>query len=101
MTDTHAGADAVAEQATVDPAVFARRYLAHAGSQLAGRDSEALDEHARDALAFGRVRPWGQTLLQVVDLDGETTAIDIVSVDAPYIIESLVAELERSGHPPE
>jgi glutamate dehydrogenase len=98
MTDTHAGPDTGTQSgpATVDAAVFARRYLAHAGSQLAGRAGDSLAELARDALSFGTVRPWGQTLLRVVDLDGETTAVDIVSADAPYIVESLWAELERT-----
>ncbi|HZC70272.1 MAG TPA: NAD-glutamate dehydrogenase [Jatrophihabitans sp.] len=99
MTDTHAGAHTGA--AVVDSAVFARRYLAHAGSQLPGRSAEALNELARDALGFGLVRPWGQTLLRVRDLDGDTTAVDIVAQDAPYIIESLLAELDRIGQTPE
>src|SRR5579875_2289070 len=92
MTDTQAG---------VDAAVFTRRYLAHAGSQLPGRSGSELTELARAALEFGRVRPWGETLLRVHDVDGETTAVDIVSGDAPYIVESLWAELERTGRPPE
>jgi glutamate dehydrogenase len=98
MTDTDAGTRTDAE---VDAAVFARRYLAHAGSQLPGRPAEALTDFARDMLSFGMVRPWGQTLLRISDLDGQTTAVDIVSVDAPYIVESLWAELERAGRPPE
>ncbi len=99
MTDTHAGTDT--GTGVVDSAVFARRYLAHAGSQLPGRPADALTELARGALAFGLVRPWGQTLLRVSDMDGETTAVDIVSGDAPYIVESLWAELERAARPPE
>jgi glutamate dehydrogenase len=95
MTDTHAGTETGA--GVVDSAVFARRYLGHAGSQLPGRDPEALAELARDALAFGLVRPWGQTSLRVRDIDADTTAVDILSGDAPYIIESLWAELARSG----
>jgi glutamate dehydrogenase len=98
LTDTHAGTDTGA--GVVDSAVFARRYLAHAGSQLPGRDPEALADLAHQALEFGLVRPWGQTLLRVRDVDAETTAVDIVSADAPYIIESLWAELLRSGHEP-
>ena len=82
---------------SVDAAVFARRYLAHAPTQLAGCTQSQLTDLARSALAFGESRPWGQNLLRVHDLDGETTAVDIVSIDAPYIVESLVAELRRSG----
>jgi glutamate dehydrogenase len=37
--------------------------------------------------------------MRVFDLDANITAVDIVSVDAPYIVESLSAELERSGRP--
>ncbi|HKC30016.1 MAG TPA: NAD-glutamate dehydrogenase [Jatrophihabitans sp.] len=102
MTDTEADTQADTQAGTeVDAAVFARRYLAHAGSQLPGRSAEALTDFARDMLAFGTVRPWGQTLLRTYDVDGQTTAVDIVSVDAPYIVESLWAELERAGRPPE
>jgi glutamate dehydrogenase len=99
MTDTHAGTGTAA--GVIDSAAFARRYLAHAGSQLPGRDAELLAGLAQRALAFGLVRPWGQTLLRVHDLDAETTAVDIVSADAPYIVESLIAELERAGRPAE
>src|SRR3954470_18815882 len=95
MTDTQAGAETAA--GLVDTAVFSRRYLAHAGSQLPGRSPAALHALARDAFEFGRLRPWGQTLLRVRDLDADTTAVDIISADAPYIIESLWAELARSG----
>ena len=98
MTDTQAGTES---GSAVDSAVFTRRYLAHAGSQLPGRSSAALTELARTALDFGRLRPWGQTLIRVHDTDGETTAIDMVSADAPYIVESLQAELARDGHPVE
>jgi glutamate dehydrogenase len=97
MTDTEAGA-------SLDAAVFAKRYLAHAGSQLPGRSATELDQLAESALEFGRLRPWGETLLRVQNgvVDGEpVTAVDIVSPDAPYIVESLWAELERSGRPPE
>ncbi|WP_375498124.1 NAD-glutamate dehydrogenase [uncultured Jatrophihabitans sp.] len=88
------------EAGTVDPAVFARRYLVHAATQLAGQSHSQLAALARTVLDFGRMRPWGQNLLQVHDLDGETTAVDMVSIDAPYIVESLMAELHRSGHGP-
>jgi glutamate dehydrogenase len=95
MTDTQAGT--ATDAGPVDATVFARRYLAHAGSQLPGRSAPALADLARAALELGRVRPWGQTLLRVQDVDADTTAVDIVSADAPYIIESLWAELARSG----
>src|SRR3954466_14343452 len=99
MTYTHPGAQPGA--GVVDSTVFARRYLAHAGSQLPGLDQQALAELAHDALAFGLVRPWGQTLLRLKDRDAQTTGLDIVSADAPYIVESLLVELERAGRPPQ
>src|SRR3954469_14182040 len=99
MTYTHTGAQPGA--GVVDSTVFARRYLAHAGSQLPGLDQQALAELAHDALAFGLVRPWGQTLLRLKDRDAQTTGLDIVSADAPYIVESLLVELERAGRPPQ
>ncbi len=82
--------------------MFARRFLAHAGSQLPGRSPEALAELAANELELGRVRPWGQTLMRIHDSDdGETTVVDIVSADAPYIVESIWAELERAARPVE
>jgi glutamate dehydrogenase len=81
--------------------VFSRRFLAHAGSQLPGRASRALTLLARDAMAFGRTRKPDETLLRIVDVDGSTTAIDIVTADAPYLVDSVRAELDRQGHPVE
>jgi glutamate dehydrogenase len=97
MTDTHAGIERRA--GVVDPAVFARRFLAHAGSQLGTRPGPEHLDLAQDILEFGSVRPWGQTLMRVLDIDADITAVDIISVDAPYIVESIWAELERSGRP--
>ncbi len=131
MTDTHVGAgagptgnaadtqpdaDGGPPRQAVDPTVFTRRYLAHAGSQLPGLTGADRAAVARAALEFGTTRLWGQTLLRVTaapvagvdpavdhDAGGATglsplTAIDIVSEDAPYIVESLRSELGRSGH---
>jgi glutamate dehydrogenase len=81
--------------------VFSRRYLAHAPSQLPGRANSALTALARDALAFGSTRKDDETLIRVADLDASTTAIDIVSADAPYIVDSVLAELERLDYPVE
>src|SRR4051812_40856618 len=99
MTDTHTGAQPGA--GVVDTEVFRRRFLAHAGSQMPGLDQHALDQLAKDVLGFGTVRPSGQTLLRVRDVGVEATVIDVVSLDAPYIVESLIVELERAGRPPE
>ncbi|HEY3717260.1 MAG TPA: NAD-glutamate dehydrogenase [Jatrophihabitantaceae bacterium] len=81
--------------------VFSRRYLAHASSQLPGRASSALALLARDAVAFGRTRKDDETLIRISDLDGSTTGIDIVTADAPYLVDSVRAELGRLGHPVE
>jgi glutamate dehydrogenase len=81
--------------------VFSRRYLAHAGSQLPGRPSRALTLLARDALALGSIRKPDEMLLRIVDVDGATTAIDVITADAPYLVDSVRAELDRQGHPVE
>src|SRR6476469_1709764 len=85
----------------VDVDVFTSRYLAHAASQLPGRDEDSLVSLARDNLAFGAVREPGVTLLRVRDLDADTTAVDIVTGDVPYLVDSLRAELERRNCPAE
>src|SRR6476661_2974122 len=85
----------------VDVDVFTSRYLAHAASQLPGRDEDSLVSLARDNLAYGAVRERGVTLLRVRDLDADTTAVDIVTGDVPYLVDSLRAELERRNCPAE
>jgi glutamate dehydrogenase len=87
--------------AHVDADVFARRYLAHAGAQLPGRQPTLLHDLARAHLHTGRVRQPDDILVAVRDLDASTTAIDVVTADAPYLVDSTIAELERSGHPVE
>ncbi|MDT4946742.1 MAG: glutamate dehydrogenase [Pseudonocardiales bacterium] len=102
MTHTRPGSDTARRgDVDVDVDVFARRYLAHAASQLPGRAGSSLNALALDNLAFGAERADGQTLLRVHDLDGETTAIDVVTSDAPYLVDSVRAELDRRGNPPE
>ncbi len=81
--------------------VFSHRYLAHAASQLPGRASSALAALARDNLAFGAIRRADQTLIRILDVDPSTTAIDLVTGDAPYLVDSVRAELDRLGHPVE
>jgi len=95
MTDTR-GIDAAATSA--DPEVFARRFLAHAGSQLPGRGGSSLSMIAQECLAFGAVRQPGQTLLRVLEAGTEVTVIEVVTDDAPYLVDSARAELERSGY---
>jgi glutamate dehydrogenase len=85
----------------VDTDVFGSRFLAHAASQLPGRDDEWLASLARGSLEFGAVRRPDETLLRVSDLDADTTAVDIVTGDVPYLVDSLRAELERRSCPAE
>ncbi len=85
----------------VDSDVFVSRYLAHAASQLPGRDEDWLSRLAASNLEFGAERRDGETLLRVTDLDADTTAVDIVTGDVPYLVDSLRAELERRSCPAE
>jgi glutamate dehydrogenase len=89
------------EIADVELDVFERRYLAHAASQLPGRDDEWLAQLARHHLAFGSVRGADETLLAVRNLGTETTVVDIATGDVPYLVDSLRAELERRSCPAE
>src|SRR5689334_5697774 len=82
----------------VDVDAFERRYLSHAGSQLPGRDDAFLSKLAQEQLAIGAVRPPGETLLRVTDLDADITAVDVVTTDVPYLVDSLRAELDRQHH---
>jgi glutamate dehydrogenase len=87
MTDTRPGLDAD---------VFARRFLAHAGSQLPGQPAATLARLARESLEFGAVRRPGEILMRVRDIDADTTEVDVITADAPYLVDSARAELERS-----
>jgi len=81
-----------------DEDVFLRRYLMRASAQLPGRPARALAELARRHFAAARTRKPGETVIRIADLDGEATSIDMVTEDAPYLVDSTRAELERTGH---
>jgi glutamate dehydrogenase len=81
----------------VDEDVFARRLLAHAASQLPGRSGPALAELARGMLRFGLDRSEDEILIRVYDLDADTTGIHLITADAPYLVDSVRAELDRLG----
>jgi glutamate dehydrogenase len=83
----------------VDAAVFVNRYLAHAASDLPGQDEQQLRRVAEQALQFGMQREPDQTLLAVVQLDGRTTAVEIVMSDVSYLVDSVREELNRIGRP--
>ncbi len=85
----------------VDVDVFISRFLAHTASQLPGYDEERLSALVRSALEFGVRRQPGETLLRVRDVDADTTAVDIVTGDVPYLVDSVRAELERRNCPAE
>ena len=40
----------------------------------------------------------GETLIQLHSMDGDTSAIDIVTADAPFLVDSIRAEFDRAGH---
>ena len=100
MSETQApDASAGGRGAQVDLEAFRRRYLAHAARQLPGRTNRELSTLAREHLDLGSVRPDGETLIEFHDLDSDTSAIDIVTADAPFLVDSIRAEFERSGRP--
>ena len=82
----------------IDLEAFRRRYLAHAARQLPGRTNRELSALAREHLELGAVRPEGETLIQSHSMDGDTSAIDIVTADAPFLVDSIRAEFDRAGH---
>ncbi|MEO6500846.1 MAG: NAD-glutamate dehydrogenase domain-containing protein, partial [Jatrophihabitantaceae bacterium] len=99
MTELSAGAGPTAgSQPLPDEDVFLRRYLMRAPVQLPGRPARALAELARQHFSAARVRKPGETVVWIADLDGEGTSIDLVTEDAPYLVDSTRAELERTGH---
>ncbi len=81
----------------IDQDVFLRRYLIHAASQVPGRSPRDLAECANAHLALGHRRQPGELLITSGDYDSETTKIDIVTEDAPFLIDSIRAELDRVG----
>ncbi|MBV9593870.1 MAG: NAD-glutamate dehydrogenase [Actinobacteria bacterium] len=85
-----------AEDAVLDVAVFLRRYLAHSSSQLPGRPPSVLQDIAVRHLALGRRRQPDEILVTAYDVDADTSAIDVICADAPYLIDSIRAELDRS-----
>ncbi len=101
MTDLSEPASDTADGASALPAdyeIFQRRYLMRAATQLPGRQARELDEIALRAYRAGERRQVGQIVLSVYDLDGDRTAIDLATKDAPYLVDSVRAELERTGH---
>jgi glutamate dehydrogenase len=102
MTDLSAPESSSSEKApTIDAGddIFLRRYLAHAPAQLPGRQQSVLLDIARNHFRIGWRRAPGEILVSVRDLDSTTTAIDVVTADVPYLVDSASAELGRTGHP--
>jgi len=81
-----------------DYPIFHRRYLMRAAGQLPGRQSRELDEIALRHYRLAERRQPGETVLSVHNLDGDRTAIDLATTDAPYLVDSVRAELGRTGH---
>ncbi|MEP6851768.1 MAG: NAD-glutamate dehydrogenase [bacterium] len=84
-----------------DEASFAVRYLAHVGTQLPGYPQAYLDAVAREHHRFGDVRRPEATLVRVRTVNTETSAVEIVTADAPYLVDSVRSELKVTGHPVE
>jgi len=97
MTDLSVPATETRDDVNED--VYLRRYLAHAATQLPGRQQQVLVALAMSHLELGRVRQPGEILVRLRDLEGGRTAVDVVTADAPYLVDSADAELERTGHP--
>ncbi|HEX2307777.1 MAG TPA: NAD-glutamate dehydrogenase [Jatrophihabitantaceae bacterium] len=85
----------------VDDEVFLRRYLAHAALELPNHDAAGRVRVAHVHRGQGEVRNPGETQVRLRDIDGDTTAIEIVTDDAPYLVDSIQSELKITGHPVE
>src|ERR1700742_554492 len=83
--------------AGLDLDVFLRRYLSHAASQVPNRAPGELREAANTHLNLGRTRHPGQLLIAASDYNGDTTEIDIVTEDAPFLVDSIRAQLDGPG----
>ena len=95
MTDLPTSGEAVS---IVSPEVFLGRYLLRANAQLPGRSSAELDDIARAHYAVGRLRTPEQTIVSIADIGDDATGIDVVTPDVPYLVDSIRAELGRTGH---
>jgi glutamate dehydrogenase len=100
MTDLSETASDTADGAGLPPDydLFRRRFLMRAPTQLPGRQARELDEIALRAYRAAEYRQVGEIVISVYDMDGERTAIDLATKDAPYLVDSVRAELERTGH---
>ncbi|MDR1998752.1 MAG: NAD-glutamate dehydrogenase, partial [Frankiaceae bacterium] len=85
-------------------AAFRRQCQAHAAGQGRRTDSgqqarlaALIEEH----LSLGLIRAPGETLVALAPIPATGgTAVQIVTGDAPYLVESVRAELARQGHEP-
>ena len=78
---------------------FRRRYLERASTWLPDRSAAELDQLAADHLAFGLRRSPGEILVRVRSIDEQRSAVEVVTADAPYLVDSLQSELRVFGHP--
>ena len=97
-TDTAPTDTAPTDVAPLDPAEFRRRYLERAATWLPDRGAAELDQLAADHLAFGLRRRAGEILVRVRTVDEHRCAVEVVTADAPYLVDSLQSELRVSGH---
>jgi glutamate dehydrogenase len=80
--------------------IFQRRYLAHVARESQLEDDAGIRGIIAAHLESGRVRVAGQTVVALVQLPTGSTAIDIITDDVPYLVDSVRAELVRQGHDP-
>ena len=88
MTDVHA----------VDR-VFLARYLKRAGAQLPGHSAAQLEAIAAEHHRFGLRRRPDEILVCVRPLDDQRSAVQIVTADVAYLVDSVRSELRVSGYP--
>ena len=88
-------------EAPSDDSIFTQRYLTHVATQLPGHPAAVLDALAADHRSFGQVRQPHEILVRVRPVDDVTCVVQVVTRDAPYLVDSLRTELKITGHPVE
>ncbi|MGI8879203.1 MAG: NAD-glutamate dehydrogenase [Jatrophihabitans sp.] len=91
--------EASAHRSDDDDKTFVRRYLAHVAAELPNRTEDEQLEIAHQHWQLGRIRQSGDIQIRVRDIDGDTSAVEIVTNDAPYLVDSIRSELKITGHP--
>ena len=82
------------------PEVFQRRYLVHVARESQLQDDARIRAIIAGHLEAGRTRAAGATVVSVEPLPTGATAVNIITDDVPYLVDSVRAELVRQGHDP-